>query len=208
MITRAKPGVNVELDRLRGLVADQHRRLGVARDELRASPEATVIAPPMPPRCPKMRLRPVTPQRLIEQAGSRLELMDTTLGTVLWSAWPEPRPAVPVLRPSPGLPAYALRGLPDIPNLVLALFFRGKAEIEAAIARTLAEQRSGEPFLPVFLTRDPDFSSLREQRLAFEYFPLDLDEAAPPPEPRCATYLVHTLELTMRRWGVRQIVTL
>lgn len=208
MVTGAKSGASVELDRLRGLVADQHRRLGVARGELRNSPEATVIAPPMPPRCPKMRLRPATLQRLIEQAGSRLELMDTTLGTVLWAEWPEPSMAVPVLRPSPGLPAYALRGLPDIPNLVLALFFRGKAEIEAAIARTLAEQRSGEPFLPVFLTRDPDFSSLREQRLAFEYFPLDLDEAAPPPEPRCATYLVHTLELTMRRWGVRQIVTL
>ena len=79
---------------------------------------------------------------------------------------------------------------------------------EAAIARTLAEQRAGEPFLPVFLTRHPDFSTLREQRLAFEYFPFELDEAAPAPEPRWAAYLTCTLELTLRRWGVRQIVTL
>jgi hypothetical protein len=35
-----------------------------------------------------------------------------------------------------------------------------------------------------------------------------LDADAPAPAPRWAAYLVHTLERTMRRWGVRQIVTL
>ena len=51
-------------------------------------------------------------------------------------------------------------------------------------------------------------SPLREQRLAFEYFPFQLDETAPAPEPAWAAYLITTLELTMRRWGVRQIVSL
>ena len=97
---------------------------------------------------------------------------------------------MPVLRPSPGLAAYALRSVPDLPNLVLALFFRPPGEIEGAIAKALAEQQAGEPFLPVFLTNHPDFTPLREQRLAFEYFPFALDEAAAAPEPRWAAYLV------------------
>ena len=90
---------------------------------------------------------------------------------------------MPVLRPSPGLAAYALRSVPDLPNLVLALFLRPPGEIEGAIAKVLAEQQAGEPFLPVFLTNHPDFTPLREQRLAFEYFPFELDEAAAAPEP-------------------------
>ncbi|MGE3291168.1 MAG: hypothetical protein AB7O95_07290, partial [Geminicoccaceae bacterium] len=169
---------------------------------------AQVIAPPMPARCTQPRVTAKALTRLLERTQARLELMESTLGGVLWSQWPEPRPTVPVLRPSPGLPAYGLRGLPEVRTLVLALFLRPPEEIEAAIARTLAEQRSGEPFLPVFLTCHPDFSPLRDQRLAFEYFPFVLDTDAPAPEPRWAAYLVHTLELTMRRWGVRQIVTL
>jgi hypothetical protein len=63
-------------------------------------------------------------------------------------------------------------------------------------------------FIPVFLTNDADFRSLREQRLVFEYFPFVLDEAAAPPEPGWSAYFLDTLELTMRRWGVRQIVVL
>jgi len=204
--TRAKVDSVGELERLRGLVADQHRRLRVVRGEL--APLAQVIAPPMPARCAKPRATPAAVTRLMAQAAARLELMDSALGTALWSHWPEVLPSVPVLHPSPGLPAYGLRGMAGIPNLVLALFFRSPEEIEAAIARTLAEQRAGEPFLPVFLTCHPDFSALREQRLAFEYFPFEVDGAALAPEPRWSAYFVATLELTMRRWGVRQIVIL
>ena len=98
--------------------------------------------------------------------------------------------------------------MPDLANLVLALFLRAPDEIAPAIAKVLTEQQTGEPFLPVFLTNHSDFSPFREQRLAFEYFPFELDERAAPPEPRWAAYLVTTLELTMRRWGVRQIVLL
>ena len=137
-----------------------------------------------------------------------LVLRSRRFGAALWAAWPERRPVVPVLRPTPGLAAYALRNLEGVPNLVLALFWRRPDEIEAAVARVLAEQQAGEPFIPVFLTSHPDFTVLREQRLAFEYFPFELDEAAPAPPPRWVAYLIATLELTMRRWGVRQIVGL
>ena len=208
MATGIATGAAAEVERLRALVADQHRRLRVACDELAPIGGAQVIAPPMPSRCGKPRLARAALARLIEQAQARSELMDSALGDALWAYWPEPRPTIPVLRPTPGLPAYGLRSLPGLPNLVLALFLRAPAEIEAAIARALAEQRSGEPFLPIFLTCQPDFSTLREQRLAFEYFPFVLDESAPAPEPSWAAYLIRTLELTMRRWGVRQIVTL
>jgi hypothetical protein len=208
MATRLKSAAPGELERLSGLVAEQHRRLRVVRREVEPHAPAAVVLEPMPARCAKPRLTAAALTRLIDEARHQLELMDTTLGTALWSAWPERRPVVPVLRPSPGLSAYALRGVPDLPNLVLALFFRPPGEIEAAIATTLAEQQAGEPFIPVFLTNCTDFTALREQRLAFEYFPFELDEAAPPPEPRWAAYLITTLELTMRRWGVRQIVAL
>ena len=135
--------------------------------------------------------------------------MDTTLGAIHGAHWPELAPdrARSCARRR-ALPPTRLRSVPDLPNLVLALFLRPPGEIEAAIAKALAEQQAGEPFLPVFLTNDPDFTALREQRLAFEYFPFELDEAAPAPEPRWAAYFVTTLELTMRRWGVRQIVML
>jgi hypothetical protein len=203
MAARRKPG---ELDRLRGLVAEQHRRLQVARGALDPIPDALVIQEPRPPRCAKPRLTPPALGRLIDAARARLELMDTRLGTVWWSAWPERRPDVPTLRPTPGLAAYGLRDLPDLPNLIVGLFLREPAEIPAAVARILSQQRNGEPFAPIFLTHCSDFTVLREQRLAFEYHPLQLDATAPAPEPRLAAYLVTTLELTMRRWGVRQIV--
>ena len=180
----------------------------VARSELDPPDRADAIVEPLPSRCAKPRLTSVALTRLIEEARARLELMDTTLGATYWRHWPERRPTMPVLRPSPGLAAYALRSVPDLPNLVLALFFRPPGEIEGAIAKALAEQQAGEPFLPVFLTNHPDFTPLREQRLAFEYFPFTLDEAAAAPDPRWAAYLVTTLELTMRRWGVRQVVAL
>jgi hypothetical protein len=115
---------------------------------------------------------------------------------------------VPVLRPSPGHAAYALRSVPGVPNVVLALFGKPSGEAKAAIDRVLVEQQAGEPFIPVFLTNDSDFRPLREQRLVFEYFPFTLDETAPPPEPGWSCYFLDTLELTMRRWGVRQIVAL
>jgi hypothetical protein len=208
MATRLKPPAGGELARLRGLVAEQHRRLALVRGEIGAADAADVIAEPMTPRCPKPRLTAAALGRLMKEAHIRLELLDTTLGAIHWRAWPERRPAIPVLRPTPGLPAYGLRNLPGLRNLVVALFGRQPAEIAAAVARVLAEQRGEEPFLPVFLTNDPDFTALREQRLAFEYFPFALDEAAPAPDPRWAAYFVETLELTMRRWGVRQVVSL
>ena len=208
MATRLKHSRMGELDRLRGLVADQHRRLEVVRGELAPSERADAIVEQLPARCPKPRLTRAALARLIEEARARLELMDTTLGTLHWRSWPEHRPAIPVLRPSPGLAAYGLRGLPGLANLVLALFLRRAAEVEGAIAKVLAEQQAGEPFLPVFLTNHPDFTPLREQRLAFEYFPFEVDDAAPAPDPRWAAYFVTTLELTMRRWGVRQVVML
>lgn len=208
MATRLRQSQSAELERLRALVAEQHRRLRLVRGEHNPLPEASVIAPPLPARCPKLRLTAAALIRLLAQAQARLELMDTTLGAALWSQWPERRPLVPVLHPSPGLPAYGLRGQAGVPNLVLALFFRSPADSDAAIVQVLSEQRAGEPFAPVFLTRHSDFTRLREQRLTFEYFPIELDETAPAPDPRWSVYLIGTLELTMRRWGVRQIVAL
>ena len=144
----------------------------------------------------------------MEEACQRLELRDSSLGNAIRAAWPEQRAeVVPVLRPSPGLAAYALRGVPDVPNMVFALFGKTAGETKAAIERVIAEQQAGEPFIPVFLTNSSDFTPLREQRLVFEYFPFVLDEAAPPPEPRWAAYFLETLELTLRRWGVRQVLT-
>ena len=144
----------------------------------------------------------------MEEACQRLELRDSSLGNAIRAAWPEQRAeVVPVLRPSPGLAAYALRGVPDVPNMVFALFGTTAGETKAAIERVVAEQQAGEPFIPVFLTNSSDFTPLREQRLVFEYFPFVLDETAPPPEPRWAAYFLETLELTLRRWGVRQVVT-
>ena len=204
MVTRT--GAEVELARLRNLVAEQHRRLRVARSESPAAPKPATT--PLPGTCVKPRLATAVLNRLVDEARQRAELLNTALGTALWAAWPERRPVVPVLRPTPGLAAYALRNLEGVPNLVLALFWRRPDEIEAAVARVLAEQQSGEPFIPIFMTNHPDFTVLREQRLAFEYFPFELDEAAPAPPPRWAAYLIATLELTMRRWGVRQIVSL
>ena len=202
----ANPVAIGELARLRGLVADQHRRLTVVRGELAAPDETPAVTEALTPRCPKPRLTAAALAALVEQARLRLELMETSLGAIHWQAWPERRPAVPVLRPTPGLPAYGLRDLPGLPNLVVALFGRSPAQIAAAVERVLAEQRGEEPFLPVFLTNHPDFTPMREQRLAFEYFPFSLEEAAPAPDPRWAAHFVATLELTMRRWGVRQVV--
>ncbi len=208
MAARLEPPAGGELARLRALVADQHRRLAVVRGELGTAEDGDVVVEPQTPRCPKPRLTQATLNRLMDEARARLELLDCTLGASLWRAWPERRAPVPVLRPTPGLAAYSLRNLPELPNLVLALFGRQGPEMAHAVARALAEQRGEEPFLPVFLTNHPDFTPLREQRVAFEYFPFDLDEAASAPDPRWATYFVTTLELTMRRWGVRQVVML
>ena len=78
--------------------------------------------------------------------------------------------------------------------------------------RAAAEKiEAGKFYAPaeaVALANDSDFGPLREQRLVFEYFPFTLDASAPPPEPRWAAYFQAVLELTMRRWGVRQVVLL
>lgn len=207
MAARLKPELP-EIARLRAVVADQHRRLELVRGEISAGDATDVVADDLSPRCAKPRLRPAALTRLMEQARARLELAATNVGVAYARAWPERQPAVPVLRPTPGLPAYHLRGATALPNLVVALFARSAAEIPEAVARVLAEQQGDEPFLPVFLTNHPDFGPLRAHRLAFEYFPFVLDDEAPPPEPRWAAYFVATLELTMRRWGVRQVVLL
>jgi hypothetical protein len=209
---RASASGQAELARLRGIVAEQHRRLRVVRGEVAAAAElggaddVGLIAESFPATCAKPRVTPRALARLLDEARLRLELRDSSLGRAIDAAWPERRAEVPVLRPSPGHAAYALRGVPGVPNLVLALFGKPPGEAKAAIDRVLAEQQAGEPFIPVFLTDDADFGPLREQRLVFEYFPFALDEAAPPPEPGWSAYFLETLELTMRRWGVRQIV--
>jgi hypothetical protein len=87
------------------------------------------------------------------------------------------------------------------------LFGHGPDATRRAIERVQAEQRGAEPFAPVFLTNDTDFTPFSGQRLAFEYFPFALDEAAGAPEPGWAAYFLETLELTMRRWGVRRIIS-
>ncbi len=207
MATKLDPVLRqAEIVQLRGMVATQHRQLRLLRDDSAAAAE--VVAGSLPATCAKPRLTTAAVTGLVEAASARLELLDTTLGTALRAPWPERRSSVPVLRPSPGLAAYALRNVPSLPNLVMALFLRSRTEAKAAVERVVAEQQSGEPFLPVFLTNDSDFGPLREQRLVFEYFPFTLDASAPPPEPRWAAYFQAVLELTMRRWGVRQVVLL
>jgi hypothetical protein len=211
---RAPAPGQAELARLRGVVEEQHRRLRVVRGEAAAAAEPSgaddvgVVAESFPATCAKPRVTPRGLARLLDEARLRLELRDSSLGRAIDAAWPERRAEVPVLRPSPGHAAYALRSVPGVPNVVLALFGKQHGEAKAAIDRVLAEQQADEPFIPVFLTNDADFRLLREQRLVFEYFPFVLDEAAPPPEPGWSAYFLEALELTMRRWGVRQIVVL
>ena len=48
MATRLKPAPAGELDRLRGLVAEQHRRLKVVRGELDPPDGADAIVEPLP----------------------------------------------------------------------------------------------------------------------------------------------------------------
>lgn len=196
-----------ELERLRDLVEDQHRRLRLVQGELAAAPQAAAWrVDAFPARCAKPRLARATLARLLDEAALRLALEETSLGAAIRATWPEPRPDVPVLRPTPGLAAYGLRGVPDLPNLVIALFGLEPDERARAIARVLTEQRGPEPFLPVFLTNDSDLAPFRDQRLAFEYFPLVLDEAAPRPDRAWAAYFLATLVLTLRRWGVRRVI--
>ena len=136
MVTRT--GAEVELARLRNLVAEQHRRLRVARSESPAAPKPATT--PLPGSCVKPRLATAVLNRLVDEARQRAELLNTALGTALWAAWPERQPVVPLLRPTPGLAAYALRNLEGVPNLVLALFWRRPDEIEAARALVVQNQ--------------------------------------------------------------------
>lgn len=202
------PRDDAELARLRGLVEDQHRRLRVIRNQTPDEVLPDAVVERFEARCVKPRLSRRILERLLEESRLRLELEDGTLGTALQAGWPESIPTVPVLKPSPGLAAYALRDLPGVPNIVFALFGRSGGELRQAVEQVIAEQHAGEPFIPVFLTNHNDFSTFRDQRLAFEYFPFVLDDAAHGVDPAWAGYVIETLVLTMRRWGVRQIVTL
>ena len=203
----AKPrAIEPELRQLRELVAAQHRRLEVVRAQAPALPADDAVIDRFPCRCAKPRLARTDLHRLVEEARLRLELAECSLGRAIAAAWPEHRPEVPVLRPSPGLGAYDLRGVPDLPNAVFALFGLAGAELRHQLDRILPEQHGPQPFLPVFLTNDSDFTPFRDQRLAFEYLPFVCDDAAPPPEPGWAAYLLETLELTLRRWGVRRVI--
>jgi hypothetical protein len=204
----AKPASRGELARLQGMVENQHRRLRVIRSQMATEAPADALIERFPARCPKPRLGRAALARLLEEARLRLELENSALGVAIRAAWPERRPAVPVLRPSPGLGAYALRGVAGVPNIVLSLFGKSGGEARTAVERILAEQRTGEPFIPVFLVNDSDFTLFRDQRLAFEYFPFVCDDAAGAPDPRWAAYFLETLGLTLRRWGVRRVVSL
>lgn len=200
---RSTPTSDAELARLRDLVADQHRRLRVTRSQ---DAEPLEIATRFEGRCAKPRLSRADLARLIEEARLRLELRQSSLGATIDAIWPETLPPVPVLHPSPGLAAYALRNVAALPNAVFALFGLDGAELRQAVERIVAEQQAEASFVPVFLTNDPDFTPFRDQRLAFEYLPLICDDEAAAPEPRWVAYMLDTLELTLRRWGVRRII--
>lgn len=198
-----------EIDRLRALVEDQHRRLRVYEaeaDRTAPGPGAADVVERFPSRCPKPRVAGATLAGLVAEAEARLVLAESVVGRMLQRGWPEPPPRVPVLRPSPGLPAYARPTGATMPNAVFSLLGLDAAAGRAAVERILREQRGSVPFVPVFLTSDPDFSALRAARLVFEYYPLIPDEAATRPPADWAAYLVDSLQLTMRRWGVRRIV--
>ena len=203
---KASGGSIEELARLRDMVEEQHRRLRLLRRQMAGQSLDDAVVETFAARCAKPRLSHAVLARLVEEARLRLELRDSALGTALAATWPEHRPEVPVLRPSPGLAAYALRNVPGVPNIVLALFGRNGDELKRTVERVIAEQQGAEPFLPVFLTNDHDFTPFRDQRLAFEYFPFLLDETATAPDPCWAAYFLDTLELSLRRWGVRQVV--
>lgn len=200
---RSTAASDAELARLRDLVADQHRRLRVARSQ---EAEPLEIAHPFDARCVKPRVSRADLARLIEEARLRLELRQSSLGATIDAVWPERLPPVPVLHPSPGLAAYTLRNLPALPNAVFALFGLESAELRQVVERIVAEQQGEAPFVPIFLTSNPDFTPFRDQSLAFEYLPLLCDDEAGAPEPRWVAYLLDTLELTLRRWGVRRII--
>jgi hypothetical protein len=69
-------------------------------------------------------------------------------------------------------------------------------------------RREVEPHAPAAVVLEPMPARCAKPRLTAAALTRLIDEAAPPPEPRWAAYLITTLELTMRRWGVRQIVAL
>lgn len=196
-----------ELGRVLGLVADQHRRLRVVQDQLPASAAPAVVVEAMPARCRKPQLARTTLAGLLEGSRRRLELADSAVGHALAQPWPEPAPSLTPLRPSPGLSSYALRELPELPNVVISLFGRPGSEIRPIVERIVAEQHAGEPFIPIFLTNDSDFTVFRDQRLAFEYFPFLVGERDEDVDARWLAYTGMVLELTMRRWGVCRIVT-
>lgn len=160
----------------------------------------------LPSRCPKPAVATAALARLVREAEERLAMASSPFGAALGARWPEPPRPVPVLRPSPALPAYALPPDRVAPNAVFALFGLDADGQRAAIERVLREQGGAVPFVPVFLTNDPDFWPLRAARLVFEYYPFVLADSAGPPPAGWAAYVVDMLQLTMRRWGVRRIV--
>ena len=140
------------------------------------------------------------------EAEARLALAGSRVGLALRAPWPERRPEMPVLRAGPGLPAYAQAADGPMPNVVFALFGSHGEEQRRAVENVLREQRGAQPFVPIFLTNGSDFSTFREARLVFEYFPFVLDEAVTVPPASWSAYFLEALQLTMRRWGVQRLV--
>ena len=200
------PPQRQEVERLRTLVEDQHRRLRVYQNETDRGPAAGDVVDEFPTRCEKPRLSAAALARLMAEAEARLALAGSRVGLALRAPWPERRPEMPVLRPAPGLPAYAQAADGPMPNVVFALFGSHGEEQRRAVENVLREQRGAQPFVPIFLTNGSDFSTFREARLVFEYFPFVLDEAVTVPPASWSAYFLEALQLTMRRWGVQRLV--
>ena len=84
MVTR-QLATGIETDLVAGLVADQHRRLGVARRE--APAEAKPAADRLPGPAPSRGCR-CGPVAAVRAGRLPVELLDTALGTALWSDGP------------------------------------------------------------------------------------------------------------------------
>ena len=166
------PPSRQEVERLRTLVEDQHRRLRVYQSETDRGPAAGDVVDEFPCRCEKPMASAAAMARLMAEAEARLALAQSRVGQSLRSPWPERRPDLPVLRPAPGLPAYAQAADGPMPNVVFALFGQRGEEQRRAVENVLREQRGAQPFVPIFLTNEPDFGTFRDARLVFEYLPV------------------------------------
>ena len=173
-----------------------------------ASPAADIVAADRSPAtCAKPRLTAAAVVRLFDAARERRSSSWTpTLGTALCGGLaraPAGGPgAAPVARARRLRAAQRARPAQCRLRAVPAPARRDRRRHRARAGRA-AGRRAVHPGVP---DQPRDFSPLREQRLAFEYFPFRSTKrhrrrsrAGPP-------IFQATLELTMRRWGVRQIV--